>query len=282
MTGSEFQRDPRSTHRIGKGRGGRGTGLGCRYLGSMRFRVRSLMFVMLLAVAGAGQVAAAPGAFSDPAVFALNAESDLAVFDFESLANGVPLSGATVTPAGATTGVVLPPPVTDALAPTGPALPLRVVEDALNNPASSGTRSLGVTDAKNFNAFTAGTAVDFAFTAPIDAFGLTVVTPEEPGAALFDADLALSVPGDATASLSLSDGVLLGTFGGRDYRSYFLGVVGASSFSNATLEVGGSAPVSGFFFNVDDLTISLPEPTLVSGLLGGMLLLVSLGSRRKG
>ncbi|MGH0031842.1 MAG: PEP-CTERM sorting domain-containing protein [Myxococcota bacterium] len=242
-------------------------------------RCRTLLALAIaLGLARAG--AAAPGAFTDPAAFASAVPGGTTSVDFESFSDGTLLSGTTQTPAGAAAGVVLPGPLADVLDPGGPALPLRVVVDAVDNPASSGTRSLGVEDAGNFHAVTAGTPLAFAFTAPVEAFGLTVVTPEEPGGALFDADVRLLVPGEATAQLSLADAQLLGTFGGREYRAYFLGVVGGATFSSATLDVGATTPASGFFFNLDDLVVPLPEPGALPGLLAGALLLAAL--RRKG
>ncbi len=239
-----------------------------------------MVIALVLGFAGIGQ--ASPGAYTDAAGFAAAIPGGVATVDFESLANGAPLSGTTQTPPSAAAGVVLPGPVVDVLDPTGPALSLRVVVDAADNPASSGTRSLGVDDTGNFNALTAGTSLAFGFTAPVDAFGLTIITPEEPGNALFDGDLQLVVPGEATATLALGDGQSLGTFGGRDYRAYFVGVIGASSFSAATLDAGGTTPVSGLFFNVDDLVVPVPEPGTASGLLAcAALLRVMQISRRK-
>lgn len=224
--------------------------------------------------------AAAPGAFTDPAAFAAAVPGGTATVDFEGLADGAPLSGTTQTPSGATAGVVLPAPLVDVLDPTGPPLPLRVVADPVDNPTTSGTNSLGVEDPGNFHALTAGTPLDFSFTATVEAFGLTVVTPEEPDGALFDGDLVLVIPGEPTASLALGSGQLLGSFGGREYRAYFLGVVGASSFASATLQLGATAPTSGFLFNVDDLVVPVPEPG-GAGLLAGALLCAALHARKQ-
>jgi len=140
---------------------------------------------------------------------------------------------------------------------------------------------MGVDDAGNFDAITAGSPLAFTTTQPVGAFGLTLVTPEEPGQALFDGDTRLVVPGEATASLALADGTLLGTFNGREYRAYFLGVVGVAAFSSATLEYAGATPISAFFFNVDDLVISLPEPGADALLVAGAALLLALGRRRE-
>ena len=246
---------------------------------------RTLLLAIALDLGLCGVGGASPGAYTNASSFAVANPGGVATVDFDALAPGTPLSNTTQTPPNGAAGVILPAPVADVLDPGGPPLPVRVVVDAANNPASSGTRSLGVDDAGNFNALTAGTSLGFAFTAPVGAFGLTIITPEEPGAALFDGDLQLVVPGEATASLALGDGQLLGTFGGREYRAYFVGVVGASSFSTATLGAGGTTPVSSFFYNVDDLVVPLPEPGMASGLLvcAGLLRVLAIfeGKQRR-
>jgi hypothetical protein len=221
---------------------------------------------------------AAPGAFSDAASFMTALASGTTAIDFEALADGADVSGTTQLSMSA--GVTLPGPVVDELDPSGPLLPLRVVADAGDNPASSGSRSLGVEDPKNFHAIAAGTDLVFTFPDPVQGFGLTIITPEEPGLALFDDDLELSVSGEATASLSLAGGQSLGMHGGREYRAYFLGVVGAAPFSTARLDAGPSAPTSGFLFNVDDLLLPVPEPTGAGALLTGAALLHGLRRRR--
>jgi len=192
---------------------------------------------------------AAPGAFTTADAFAAAVPDGLTTFDFESIPGGTDVSGATlaVGTGGGPGGITLPGPLADVLDPGGLSLSLRVVADTGDNPASSGSRSLGVGDPGNFDALTAGTTLDFSFPEPVLAFGLTIITPEEPDAALFDDDLLLLVPGESTASLVLSDGEALGTFGGRAYRRYFLGVVGAPPFSSARLDAGGATPTSGFF-----------------------------------
>lgn len=224
---------------------------------------------------------AMPGAYTDPAAFGAAAPGPLTAVDFESVTPGPPVSSSTLVPPGTTTGITLPGPVADVLDAGGPALALVVVEDATNNPALSGVRSLGIEDAGNFDAATAGTTLAFTFTQPVEAFGLTLITPEEPGQALFDADATLAVPGEATAALALSAGQPLGTFGGRAYSAYFLGVVGGGPFSSATLAFGGSTPDSGFFFNVDDLVIPVPEAGRLASLAAGGACVLALARRRK-
>jgi len=243
--------------------------------------MRGAAIALGLALVAAGAAArAAPGPYTDPATFAANVKGGTADFDFEALAPGTSLSGTTRTPPGAAAGIVLPPALADVLDPMGPALDLRVVEGA-DNPAGSGARSMGVADPGNFDAVTGGSSLAFATTAPVEAFGLTVITPEEPGQALLDGDLRLVVPGVATAQLALADGSLLGSFGGREYRAYFLGVIGASGFSSATLEAGPGVPTSAFFFNVDDLVLPVPEPASGPVLGAGAALLLGLARRRR-
>jgi len=227
----------------------------------------------------AASTAAADGAFTDAAAFADDLGGSAATFDFEALAPGTVLSGATLAPANGAAGIRLPDGVDDVLAPGGASLVLRVVENSGENPASSGARTLGVLDPGNFDAITAGTPLQFVFSPPVSAFGLTIVTPEEPGAALFDGDARLVVAGEPTASLSLADGQALGSFGGRAYRAYFLGVVATGAFANATLDYGAGAPVSGFFFNLDDLRIPVPEPGAVPMMIAGVL---AIGTRAAG
>jgi len=252
-------------------------------------RKNAIAFAKTLAAAGvlfgllganASPADAAPGAFTTSDAFAAAVPDGLATLDFESITGGTDVSGATLAIGAGGGGITLPGPLTDVLDPGGPSLSLRVVADGGDNPASSGSRSLGVGDTGNFDAITAGTTLDFSFPEPVLAFGLTIITPEEPDAALFDDDLRLLVPGASTASLALSDGEPLGTFGGRAYRRYFLGVVGAAPFSSARLETGGATPTSGFFYNVDDLRIPLPEPGAASGLLLGSAFLLLLAHRR--
>lgn len=218
--------------------------------------------------------------FSDEAAFSAAVPDGVEVIDFEALSNGTPLSGTTQTTAGAGAGIVLPPPVPDVLDGTGPPLELRVVKNTGDNPASSGSNTLGVEDAGNFNAIAAGTVLELSITEPTIAIGLTLITPEEPGSALFDGDAVLMVPGQPPAPLVLADGQLLGTFGGREYRAYFVGLTTTTTFTTASLDFGGGTPSSGFFFNLDDILVPTPEPTRGLSLLAGSMLLAGLGHNR--
>jgi hypothetical protein len=118
----------------------------------------------------------APGAFTDRAAFQTAVPGGVATLDLESFSNGTSLSGTTQAPAGAAAGIVFPGPIADVLDPGGPPLDLRVVVDAVDDPAGSGTRVLGVDDAGNFHAITAGSAMMFGFTSSVEAFGLTLIT----------------------------------------------------------------------------------------------------------
>jgi len=239
-----------------------------------------VLLSMVLLLGFASDSFATPGAFTDPAAFQAAVPAPTGSVDFETLADGAVVSGTTQTPAGMSTGIVLPAPLADVLDPGGPDLELRVVQNGGDNPASSGTRSLGVVDAGNFHAIAAGSAISFGFSQAVDAFGLTIITPEEPGGALFDADTRLVVAGEPTAQLALADGQLLGTFNGREYRAYFLGVVANAPFSAASLEYDAATPDSGYFFNIDDLVISVPEPGALVSLSSGCLLLTALDRLR--
>jgi len=223
---------------------------------------------------------AASTAYSDTAPFASAVPGGVASVDFEALSNGTLLSGTTQTAPGAGASIVLPPPVPDVLNSTGPPLQLRVVKNTGDNPASSGSNSIGVDDAGNFHALASGSVLAFSFTEPTTAFGLTLVTPEEPGGALFDGDAVLNVPGHPSAPLVVADGQLLGTFGGRTYRAYFMGLVSTSAFTSASLDFGPTTPPSGFFFNVDDLSVPAPEPGQGLALIAGSTLIAML--RRRG
>jgi hypothetical protein len=229
--------------------------------------------VLLFGLVAAAQ---ASGPYTDRTAFEAAVTGATGALDFESHANGAVVSGATLAPPGSVSAIVLPGPISDVLDPSGAPLQLRVVEDSGNNPASSGSKSLGVEDPGNFHSFTSGSVLQFTFTQPVQAFGLTLVTPEEPNAALFDLDALLTVPGQATAGLSLADGTTLGSFNGREYRAYFLGVVGSAAFSTATLDFGSATPDSGFFFNLDDIVIPLPEAGRDPMLVAGMALLWAL------
>lgn len=223
---------------------------------------------------------AAPGAFTREDTFAASVPTGLARVDFEAFGAGTELSGALLTAAGASAGISLPAGLPDVLDPARPRLELVVVEDPVDSPASSGRRSLGLEDPGNFDAIPSGEPLTFRLSAATTAFGLTVITPEEPGGALFDGDLELRVAGEKTARLALADGPTLGTFGGREYRAYFLGIVGRSAFSTVQLITGPSAAPSTFLFNLDDLVVPLPEPRSTLTALTGSVLLAVLGRGR--
>lgn len=242
----------------------------------MRLHRRAVGFTALLAgpLVAATTSLASPGGYASRALFEANVSGAVAVADAEGLASGNVVSGTTWVPPGASAGIVLPGPVVDVLDPAGSPLELQVVTNAGDNPARSGQNSLGSVDPGNFDAIASGTVLGFGFTQPVEAFGLTLITPEEPGGALFDGDVRLTVPGEPTAHLSLAGGQSVGSFNGREYRAYFLGVVAGSPFAAASLEYAGSTPVGGFFFNVDDMTIPVPEPGGAPMLAAGVAWLV--------
>lgn len=221
--------------------------------------------------------AASPGAYADPTAFSV-AAGMTGLVDFEDQHPGSTVSGATFLVSGSSLQITLPGPIPDVLDPGGPALDLQIVANGGDNPASSGTRSLGVVDAKNFDAIASGSAISFTFSPPVSAFGLTIVTPEEPNIALLDGDVRLDVSGEAQATLSLAAANDLGVHGGRNYRAYFLGVIGASTFSTASLSYIPGTSASSFFYNIDDLIV--PEPAMAGQLLAGVLGLSAFARRR--
>ena len=105
--------------------------------------------------------------------------------DFEGLAPGV-VSGATLDVPGSGVGVTLPSSITDVLGGPGETLDLIVVEDTGDNPTTSGIRSLGADDPGNFNTITALANIDLAFTGPIRAVGLSIISPDEQNVALVE------------------------------------------------------------------------------------------------
>jgi len=210
------------------------------------------------------------------------------IVDFDSLLAGAILNSTTVSVVGPQIGysVQFPAAVADVLTPGGsPPIDLKVVEDTGNNPTASSTQSLGTDDSENFDAIVSGTDLQFSFAQPLQAFGLHLVTPDEPNVALFDFDAQLSAPGMPTIKLDVDDSVLVDTVNGIEYRAYFLGIAGQPDlpFSTATLSYGPSTPDGSFLFNIDDI-IAVPEPArlmlLVAGL-AGLSALPRSGSRRR-
>lgn len=175
---------------------------------------------------------------------------------------------------GPDVGITFPGTVTDS---TGTTLHLRVVEDAGgSNPTASPAHSLGVDDPGNFNTITAGTTVTLGLTAPVNAFGLSFITPD----GLLDGDIRLAV-GGGLAALAVNDRVLLGNFGGADYYAYFLGVVDGAGFNSASIQYDPALSGGEFLFNADDLTVvAVPEPGTPVLFAAGLLALMFGGCRR--
>lgn len=239
--------------------------------------IRSLAnLALLLLGVYSSQGQAAP--FTDKTAF-LNALPGAAgVLNFDSLAGGTDLSGATQTVSGGPgTGIVFPAAVTDL---GGTTLHLRVVENVGgSNPTTSPANSLGTDDGGNFNTIIAGVAISLGFTSPVNAFGLSFITPDT----LLDGDIRL-IAGGETATLAVSDKTLLGNFGGTDYYAYFLGLTNGAGFSSANIGYDPALTGGEFLYNADDLTVAvnnnLPEPC-TSALLSAGLLALAFGGRRR-
>jgi hypothetical protein len=140
-------------------------------------------------------------------------------------------------------------------------------------------KSLGTFDAPNLNLIAAGTEVHFSFPTVMNGFGMTIITPDEAGVALFDGDVQLYAPGAGVARLTLSDGVFLEQRGGLDYYGYFIGVVAQTPFNRASLTYAPDVPLVGFSYNADDF-LGLPEPGQHLLLLVGIAGLLALGRLR--
>ncbi len=232
----------------------------------------------LLFIGSATTSHAAGTAYSDKAAFLTAVPGPASTLDFESLAPGADLSGASVTVGSVS--ITFPLEVDDVAGDPGDKLNLRVVDDVGDNPTTSPTQSLGVDDIGNFDTLIAGCEIPLTFSPPASSVGLSLITPEAPGTLLFDDDVQLVVPGEATALLTLSDGQFVGNFDGDDYYEYFLGVVSTNPVTTATLSYDVATPDGSFLFNVDDVVI-VPEPGGVLQLLVGSAGLFLMTHRRR-
>lgn len=233
----------------------------------------------LLALAAAFAVAppAAALSFTDASAFhAAVSGVTTGTLDFEGIAADALLSGAglTQTVGGTSVGVTFPASVPDVFG--GSALDLQV-----NGLTSPGSHVLGTDDPGNFDQFIGGTTLSIAFTTPVPAFGLTIISVDTPGVTILDGDLELTA-GDETASLLVADRILLGsanlTGGGiQDVHAYFLGVTAATPFATASLGPGTGLPDGAIFYWLDDFAVAVPESTTALLLGAGV---VALAIRR--
>lgn len=203
--------------------------------------------------------------YTDPSAFLNALPGPAGILNFDALAGGTDLSGVTLNVTGGPgTGIRFPDSVLDW---QGWELHLQVVA---GNPTSSPGNSLGTLDPANFNTISGGTFINLELTSPVDAVGLTFITPEN-----MDDDAIRLIAGTETASLLVADRTLVGTFGGNPYYAYFLGIVGSSAFNLAAIRYG-SGTGGAFLYNLDDLTLAtaatatpVPGPALL--ILGGAL-----------
>lgn len=238
--------------------------------------------VLALAAALAVAPPAAALSFTDATAFhAAVSGLTTGTLDFEAIPADALLSGAglTQTVGGTSVGVTFPASVPDVFG--GSALDLQV-----NGLTSPGSHVLGTDDPGNFDQFIGGTTLSIGFTAPVFAFGLTLISIDTPGVTLLDGDLELTA-GNETASLAVADRIFLGsanlTGGGtQDVHAYFLGVTAATPFATASLGPGAGLPDGAVFYWLDDFAVAVPEPATALLLGGGMVALAIRRPQRMG
>ncbi|MFO1428900.1 MAG: hypothetical protein U1F76_01975 [Candidatus Competibacteraceae bacterium] len=217
--------------------------------------------------------------FTDKTTFLNALPGPAGVLNFDSLAGGTILSGTTLTVTGGPgTGITFPV-VDDILGNPRDKLNLIVVMDNGNNPTTSNPNSLGTDDPANYNTIVGGTVIDLGLTSPVEAFGLSFITPDT----MFNDDIRLAAGGE-TASLVANDRTLVGNFNGSDYYAYFLGVIGSNVFTSASIQYGPDVSGGPFLYNADDITVAapvIPEPDTLVLLLGGVLALLFQRDRRR-
>ncbi len=222
----------------------------------------SLILATILSMASVGICHAAAVAYSDQASFFSALPGGSQTLDFESLSSGTLIPSASVV--GGTT-------FTYSIS----GLDMIVASDF---DTTSGSNSLGLNDAGNFNQFVAGDEFDLSFSSPVNALGIFFIT----GDPTFAGDIQL-ITGVGTAlnsaveELTLADGGL----------AYFLGLTSDSSFSSAMIRFDPLS-IGAILYNVDDITTAtvsaVPVPgtllLFISGLLGSAF--VSNSSRCQG
>jgi hypothetical protein len=201
-----------------------------------------------------GEVASANGftTFTDPAEFLLAVPGQPLTVDLDGLSAG------TLVPGGSSLGIITfnydPIDLTGFVTDTF---------DSTSSPHGLGAEGLD-------HAFLDGDTIGLGFAAPVYAIGLSLVASDP----LEASELRLVSPLGEASSASAPyetkpDGGLV----------YFVGLVASSSFGSASVEFANDGERN-FVFSVDDVTTSVPEPTMVSGLLAGLTLLVALQRHR--
>lgn len=191
------------------------------------------------------------------------APGPVGTLDFEAIGPGTDLSGTTQSVTGGLgTGIEFP-----AISFDFQGFPTRfqVTQNiAGSNPTTSGRNSLGTDDSGNFNLISAGTSFSLQMSAPVNAFGMSFITPDE----LFDEDIRFSTL-SATASLMAGQRWVVDVVDGTTYYAYFLGLVSGESFTQVNVDYGPAVSGVPFLYNIDDIRVATaPEPaSLVLTLL---------------
>jgi PEP-CTERM motif len=209
--------------------------------------------------------------------FLAAAPGPVGVLDFEGLAPGTDLSGATHwVEGGPGTGVTFPAFALDFQDLT---VRLQVAQNmGGSNPTTSGLNSLGTDDAGNFNLLGAGTGFSLRMTDKVHAFGMSFITPDD----MRDDDIRLSADGDL-ATLEVAQRSVVDVVAGVTYYAYFLGLVSSVGFDQVTIGYGPDVLGGPFLYNIDDIRVSrattaVPEPgslalsALAFGLMGAAAL----------
>lgn len=207
-------------------------------------------------------------AITSATAFAAALPGPQGVLDFDALAGGGLLAGAAhAVSGGPAVSISFPVVATDFL---GTSVHFQVADDVgHSNPTTSGAHSLGTDDAGNFNLITAGTRFTMELSGNVNAFGLSMVTPD----AMFDDDIRL-MAGAEVAALKVSDRTTLGVFGGATYYAYFLGIVRDTGFGSVSIDYGPAVSGGPFLYNIDDIRVAvaadLPEPGTLALVLAGI------------
>lgn len=192
--------------------------------------------------------------FTQAAAFAAALPGTPMTHDFDGLAAGTELPDGTVLG-----------PITFRYALSGASLK---VTDALET--TSGPNSLGLTGGDE--ALLDTDRIELTFETPVRAVGLDVITSDPTVTNEIRLVTPVGIVGSGIAETTLPDGGIV----------YFVGLVSTTAFSTAELEFAPDAKIN-FTYNVDDVTLAVPEPP--GGLAGpaglvALLVLYELRSRR--
>ena len=136
---------------------------------------------------------------------------------------------------------------------------------------TSGSNYLATPNPATANQFIGGHMMNMSFAAS-NAISLKIVTNEVPGTSLFTNDIQLSAGGGSVA-IDQNAGSII-TPGNTD-QEFFLGLYDPmATFTTASLEYDMAA-LESVLFNIDDITVAVPEPSAV--LFLGLLCVLSGG-----